>query len=222
MKFVLERITGPEFEPVTLAEAKRFLREFATVTDNDTDISDLITAAREWAEDFTGRVLIEQTWKLTIYSRTITGDAVKGYTVYPGIANQSAGIFNMQASGEIWLRKSPALSIAAVKAVDLAGVETDVTGSTYELREPKSKWPRLVSLNGSPWTSNMLRITYRAGFADTTVSPQDTAAVVPIRFKQAIKLWLAANYDCDKDQMVKLLDMAERILKPERVELQIA
>jgi hypothetical protein len=68
----------------------------------------------------------------------------------------------------------------------------------------------------------MLRITYRAGYADTTVSPQDTAAVVPVRFKQAMKLWIAANYDCDKDQMVKFLDTAERMLKPLRVEMQIA
>ena len=43
----------PTSEPVTLAEAKNFLR--VTITDDDLLISSLITAAREACEAFTGR-----------------------------------------------------------------------------------------------------------------------------------------------------------------------
>ncbi len=54
-------LTGPALEPVTLAEAKTFLR----VTDSAEDgfINTLITAARLHLEGTTGRVLISQTWR---------------------------------------------------------------------------------------------------------------------------------------------------------------
>ena len=61
MNFVLERLTQPEMEVVTLAEMKRHLRLFSSVTDEDADITALIVAAREWVEDYTGRVLVDQT-----------------------------------------------------------------------------------------------------------------------------------------------------------------
>ncbi len=58
----LERITVPATEPVTLAEAKLYLR----VDSNDEDnlISNLIVAARMSAEKFLKSSLITQSWKL--------------------------------------------------------------------------------------------------------------------------------------------------------------
>lgn len=50
----------PGEEPLTLDEAKRHLR--VTDSADDATIDDLIVAARTWAENFTGRVLITQTW----------------------------------------------------------------------------------------------------------------------------------------------------------------
>lgn len=59
---LLERVTAPASEPVSLAEAKLYLR--VDGTDDDTLISDLIVAARMNAEDFLRKSLITQTWKL--------------------------------------------------------------------------------------------------------------------------------------------------------------
>lgn len=221
MNFTLERVTQPEVEVVTLAEMKRHLRTFAAVSDEDADITALIVAAREWVEDYTGRALIDQSWRLTIDSRTVTGDVVTGFTIPPRYGYYM-GIFDWNSRGEIMLRKSPVLAVTSVKSVDLAGAETTISAATYELREADSKWPRLVALNGAPWTSNMLRILFRAGFADTVGSPGEGAEVVPVRFKQAVKLHVEAHYDRDKDMMQKLLDAAEALIKPERSELQIA
>ena len=52
--------TAPSVEPVTTAEAKEHLRVYTD--DDDTYIDGLILAARNWAEDDTGRALITQTW----------------------------------------------------------------------------------------------------------------------------------------------------------------
>jgi uncharacterized phiE125 gp8 family phage protein len=59
---LLQRVTAPASEPLTLSETKLFLRVDAT--NEDTLITDLITAARMDCENWLRRSLITQTWKL--------------------------------------------------------------------------------------------------------------------------------------------------------------
>lgn len=54
----------PAAEPLTLAEAKAFLR--LDTEDEDDLVSTLITAARIHVESFTGRALIAQGWRLVL------------------------------------------------------------------------------------------------------------------------------------------------------------
>ena len=49
----LTRQTPPAVEPVTVAEAKAHLR--VDISDDDTYIGTLITAAREWCEEYLDR-----------------------------------------------------------------------------------------------------------------------------------------------------------------------
>ena len=58
-----ERVTAPSSEPVTLTEAKLYLR--VDNTTEDALISDLIVAARMDAEKYLKRSLISQTWQLS-------------------------------------------------------------------------------------------------------------------------------------------------------------
>ncbi|NWH09212.1 MAG: phage head-tail connector protein [Alphaproteobacteria bacterium] len=60
----LALLTAPAAEPLTLAEAKSFLR-VATDAD-DALIAGLITAARRTVEEMTGRALMTQSWRLTL------------------------------------------------------------------------------------------------------------------------------------------------------------
>lgn len=60
----IERITAPASEPVTLAEAKSYLR--VAHASDDAMIGLMITAARENAEAYLGTSFITQRWKMTL------------------------------------------------------------------------------------------------------------------------------------------------------------
>ncbi|HEV8647788.1 MAG TPA: phage head-tail connector protein [Burkholderiales bacterium] len=216
MNFVLERVTNPEVECISLSEMRKHLRTFASNTDEDALIEGLIQGAREWVEEYTGRALIDQTWRLSLGSvnsfANVDSDPVRG--VY-------SGPWSPSSDGGIQLHRSPILAIESFATVDGAGIETVVDPTTYELREKDSKWPRLYGINGATWTGP-LRVTFRAGFADRTGSPQEGAEVVPVRFLQAMKLWAEAMYDRDVALMPLLMEVAERLTKPERAELCLA
>src|SRR5262249_28268376 len=57
-------VTPPSVEPVLLADAKAQAR--VDTTADDTLIGYLIIAARQWAEKYTGRAFITQTWQLAL------------------------------------------------------------------------------------------------------------------------------------------------------------
>lgn len=177
MKYTLQRLTDPVIEPVTLAEMKTHLRMFEDITAEDDLVTSLIVAAREWVEDYTGRCMVEQTWRMTI------GDYVP-----PDVSGLVVGELPPASQG-IVLRPSPVIAITAVATVDSDNVETAVAASDYQLRDGGSKWPRLVGLE----SATEMRITYRAGFADTTGSPTQGVEMIPDVLKLATRL-VCANY----------------------------
>lgn len=206
--FSLARLTQPEIEPVTLDEMKKHLRAYTTITDEDDEISGLITMARAWYEQFTGRALIDQQWRQTIqnYGRPrglLPGETQVGYTA---------------SNDEIVLRRSPVLAVLSVVAVDSAGTETEIEASAYRLTEATTKWPRIVPVSGFGGAFE-LRIDYRAGFADRLGSPTEGAEKVPTTAKQAIKLYAEAHYDRDPKTMQMLIDAAESVAKQESANL---
>lgn len=211
-RFVLERVADHEIEPVSLAEAKVHLGEYDTLAaSRETEIEAKVAAAREWVEDFTGRALIDQTWRLTIGDQS---------AIDPVAEPACTCAVTEDSGGEIFLRRSPALAIVSFKSVAADGTETDVDAADYELREADSKWPRLAALNGATWATGVYRIVFRAGYANRDVSPAEGAEVVPERFRQAIMLYMEALYD--RADMDLLMRTAEGLIKSERVDLGFA
>jgi hypothetical protein len=210
MRWLLELVDGPEIEVLELAQMKRELREFAGVTSRDTDITAKIQAAREWIEDYTGQVMVDETWRLSIER---TGDMFTDYAV----ARRSL-YGTVMPTRDVYLRRSPLLAITSVVTVDADGAETAVDAADYDLRDDTGKWPLLVPISTATWGSSNVRITFRAGYADRTGSPQQDASVVPERFKQAMILYTRWLYDLNDDHM----KAAESVARPLRVSLGIA
>ncbi|MBS7542007.1 head-tail connector protein [Ancylobacter oerskovii] len=98
-------LAGPASEPLTLAEAKAYLR-----VDHDGEdalIASMITAARATVETLTRRALIDQKWR-------IVRDA------WP-------------ASGLIPVPVSPLRTLDRVALIDAAGVEIEVPGTAFNV-----------------------------------------------------------------------------------------
>lgn len=62
MKYQLTQRVAPSLEPITLADAKSYLRLDDTA--EDALVSDLIVAARQGVECATGRSLLQQDWQI--------------------------------------------------------------------------------------------------------------------------------------------------------------
>lgn len=91
----LERVDGPEAEPVTLAEARSYCRIHADDGDDDAHVSGLIATARDFIERRTGRALGVQAWR---ERRTVPPDGVVRLFKAPIVEVLSADVGGEPAS----------------------------------------------------------------------------------------------------------------------------
>lgn len=171
----LRLIDAPESEPVTVAEVKRDAR--IDHTDLDTDIGTLITAARQTAEDRTGRALMPQTWELVLDD-------------FPG------------SEGEIVIGKLPIDSITSVKYYDAAGVLQTLDSDQYTL-DADTLPGRILPAYSVVWPSvydikNAVIIRFVAGYAD--------ADSVPAEIKMWIRLQVAREVGGDQVKITPFAD----------------
>lgn len=159
----LKLITGPAVEPITLAEAKDHLRLEHGL--DDTYVTGLIVAAREWAEEYTWRAFISQVWELTLDE-------------WP------EGV-------EISLPRGDVSAVVSVKYDDVSGAEQTLSSSNYLLDgcppariilKQDLSWPDLSD------EALAVRIRYTAGFGAA-------AANVPQAIKQALLLLVSQLYE---------------------------
>ena len=156
----LEVFADGTFEPVSKAEAKAHLR-----VDHDADdflIDALAAAARQYAEDLTGRGLVRRTYDLFL-------DAFPRWTVE--------------------LPRPPVDSVTTVKYLDTAGAQQTLAASKYVV-DAKSSPGRVTPAWGESWPAtraqvNAVEIRFVAGHANATVvSPK-----VKLGIKLLISTW---------------------------------
>ena len=140
--------TPPSSEPVSLAEAKNFLR--ITDADDDALIISLILAVRQKAETWTRRLLITQTW--TLWQDSIP----EGFTLS--------------------IPHSPLQSVIRIQSYDLANAVSIFDSASYLV--DSSSTPGRVALNDAQSLStalrriNALEVEFVAGFGDASSVPE--------------------------------------------------
>jgi len=157
-------VSPPLVEPLSLAEVKTQCG--LESNDHDEILSDLISAATGWAENFTDRAFIAQTWDVTL------DGFPDGQCVY--------------------LPKPPLISVTYVKYVDTSGTLTtwDEDNYTVELGTgPNAQQGRISRSETTLWPTtqdapNAVTIRYRAGYGTT-------ANDVPMILRVAMRQWVA-------------------------------
>lgn len=143
----LTRQTPPALEPVTLTEAKAHLR--VDSTDDDVYIATLITAAREWVEQYLDRTLVHTQW-------------VMRFDKFP-----DSGIEPVE------LPRPPMVASGTATAVTVTFTQEQGSTSTYstaEYRVDRHATPgTILPIYGSTWTphrqdDNSISVTWWAGY----------------------------------------------------------
>ena len=167
----LTRQTPPALEPVTLTEAKAHLR--VDSTDDDVYIATLITAAREWVEQYLDRTLVHTQW-------------VMRFDKFPPDSLQ-----------DIELPRPPMVASGTATAVTLtytAENGTTVAYSSNTFRVDRASTPGAVkALYGQTWPphlqdDNSIAVTWWAGYGANGPS-------VPAAIRHAMLMLLGTWYE---------------------------
>jgi uncharacterized phiE125 gp8 family phage protein len=151
----IEVLDGPEYEPVTLHDAKAQLR--LEVDEDDPLVYNRITAAREWVEGQTKRALSPRT---LLYSHDYGWPRRNGFL-------------------HIRLPVNPVTAVASVKYVDASGVlqtlaDTEYTAvcresGSYIVPAYNKTWPEALAV------PNSVQVEFVAGYA---AAPEGIKAAV--------------------------------------------
>jgi uncharacterized phiE125 gp8 family phage protein len=194
----LSIVTAPSEYPVTLTEAKDYLR--VDSSDFDDEIELIIAAETAYAEIFTGCKFVPQTWDVYL-------DAFPTETERQVIS----------------LPFSTVIGVDGVFYQDRSGGDQEMDAGLYVV--DRAGRPARIGLALSatwPQTSgniNAVRIRVTTGDQDATVSP--AVADVPSDVKLAILFRIKASFD-GGDEAGRLMEIAEMYLKKHRVVVSLA
>ncbi|HEU0118811.1 MAG TPA: head-tail connector protein [Alphaproteobacteria bacterium] len=171
----------PSVEPVLLADAKTQAR--IDTTADDAFITDLITAARQWAEQYTGRAFITQTWQ---YWLDLWPAATELW--WDGV--REGPVSGLEQISYLSLPRAPLQSVNSVQYFDNTDAATVWPSSNYfvdTIREPG----RLALRSGATWPvpsrlTNGIMVEYIAGYGnDGTAVPE----VIKTAIRQLVSHW---------------------------------
>lgn len=205
----LVQTSAPGSEPVTLADAKNYLRVDADLTADDTLITLLISAARRYAEAYTGRSLISQGWKLLLDSfPSPTGMGVpwgRPWSVPP------------QA---VLLERGPVISVDSITYTAMDGSTQTMPSTDYAV-DLASPMPRVTPVFGKIWPVTLPQIGAVA--VNFTAGYGTTAASVPEGIRQWMFMRISTLYRNREEVAVlnrgkvEALPFVDSLLDPYRV-----
>ena len=181
------RTTDPATEVVTVPEMDNFLRGDSVLDSVDGELlTSLITSAREYAEEFTRRAFITQTWTLFMDRWPQTKDPL-GW--WDGVRE---GSITMGQANSIELPIGPLQSVISISTFDDDNTETTFNAANYFLNTAGT--PGEVILNtGATWpvftrNRNGVKVVYVCGYGNN-------ATDVPSSLRTAVKMLAAHWYE---------------------------
>lgn len=135
-------LTPPAVEPVSLSDAKAQARIESTA--DDSLVTALITAARQWAEQYTARAFITQTWRLWLDAAPYSQEWWDGLCDGP--------VTGFGEAGYVDLARPPLIAVTSVQVFDDSDTGTVWAASNYfvdNIRVPG----RLALRSGATWPS---------------------------------------------------------------------
>lgn len=185
----------PTAEPVSLAEAKGFLRLPSGFIAEDDFLTGSIQAAREYAEILTNRALAQRQFVMVLDSHPYYTDTIQSQLAYPpsyySLPRFSTTLWNY--SQMIKLPFAPVISVQSMASVAPDGSITTMHQDTDFVLDRISEPARIFPLPGAYWppdlyVANALQITFTAGYASnpsatdshasTGSNQQPTSAIV--------------------------------------------
>lgn len=181
-------ITGPAAEPITLEFAKEHLR--VDFTDDDNLITQIIKSARDYCEQYSGRVLMQQT------------------------VEKSFDRFPIDAMNEpLELEGAPVQSVTSIKYQDVTDNETTWDAANYKVSH-RNELAYITPKNNQCFPSTLIEtdavtIRYVIGY--------ETADDVPGAFIQAMLLMIGKMYEYREDTMKSAPSHSEWLMSPYKV-----
>ena len=173
----------PVAEPVTLPQARNFLRISAMFNDDDDFILGLIQAAREYAEASTGRAIAQRAFRMVLDAHPYYTDTVSSGQAYPSsyysLPLYATTMWNY--SQMIKLPFAPVISVEQMRSIQPDGTVKTMHQDTDFILDRMSEPARIFPLPGSYWppdlyVANALEIDFTAGYdPDPTKTDTHTA-----------------------------------------------
>ncbi len=178
-------VAAPAVEPVSVKDAKVHLRLDDDFTTDDAYLSDLISAARSYFEERTGRSLIQQDWKSVL-------------TRFPGSPQDELwwdgvreGSFNqLHKGGDLKVNRPPYMSVVSITTYDREEAATVLDPAVYRFNTHDGK---IKLKTGQTWPANLraedaVEVVYRSGYGDKALD-------VPRAIRHAILILVAHWYE---------------------------
>jgi hypothetical protein len=201
--------TAPSSEPVSLVQAKNWLR--VSHTDDDDLITILITAAREACENFCSRSFAIKNYLQSMDAFPYYTDTVMSQMAYPpsyyALPMYSTTLWNY--SQMIKLYMPPAIAVQGIDYTATDGTNKTLLQDTDFLLDNVNEPSRIFPKPGAMWppcayVPNAVRIRFTAGFGSPVVDPAPVDGEIaqgagsqpmPGRVKVAMQQLLAGWYE---------------------------
>jgi len=189
-------VTVPTVEPVTLVEAKLFLKVDETA--DDTLITSMIKAARHACERYTSRALTERTGQVFF-------DRIQGAD-YPLTEGITIGADLSFSASELFIPKPPLVSVTHVKTYDDSDVATVWDSGNYFV-DTATEPGRIVPRSGVSWptatrVANGIEIQFVAGYPEITPATNPKTYDIPEDIVTGIKRMINHLYENRGDDPV--------------------